>query len=208
MNEDEPPRLDVERILTTLDRHGVEYLLVGGISANAYGARRLTKDFDCLPTRTDDNLQRLAAAMVDLNARLRVEGLGDDEASQLPVQLDQVTLSAMEISTWRTDAGDLDVLSDIPDREGRRRRYEDLAPRSTEALIGKVTVRLAALDDVIASKEWANRPKDREALGELRELRRVDESSDALRDDSSTETRSQRPASPDPHTPTPPGLER
>jgi len=35
-----------------------------------------------------------------------------------------------------------------------------------------IAVRVAALDDVIASKELADRPKDREALIELRELDR------------------------------------
>jgi len=32
-------------------------------------------------------------------------------------------------------------------------------------------LRVASLDDIIASKEWSNRPKDREALPELRSLR-------------------------------------
>ncbi len=32
---------------------------------------------------------------------------------------------------------------------------------------------MASLADVIASKEWADRPKDHEALSELRELRRA-----------------------------------
>jgi hypothetical protein len=31
-------------------------------------------------------------------------------------------------------------------------------------------VRVAALDDIVASKEVANRPKDQEALGELHAL--------------------------------------
>ena len=43
----------------------------------------------------------------------------------LPVQIDAETLARTELSTWRTDAGDLDLLGDIPDREGARRRYED-----------------------------------------------------------------------------------
>jgi hypothetical protein len=34
----------------------------------------------------------------------------------------------------------------------------------------KVTIVVADLQDVIASKEWADRPKDREALPELRGL--------------------------------------
>jgi hypothetical protein len=171
LSADEAPPLDAERIFAALDRHRVAYLLVGGLSANAYGARRLTKDFDCLPARNEENLRRLAFAMKELNARLRVEGLTDYEARKLPVQLDHVSLGSMEISTWRTDAGDLDILCDMPDREGQRRRYEDLEPRSTEVFFGKVRVRLAALDDVIDSKRWANRGKDREALVELDELR-------------------------------------
>jgi hypothetical protein len=35
----------------------------------------------------------------------------------------------------------------------------------------RMVVRVAGLGDIIASKEWANRPKDREALPELHELR-------------------------------------
>ena len=35
-----------------------------------------------------------------------------------------------------------------------------------------ITIRLAALDDIVASKEFANRDKDRDALDELHELQR------------------------------------
>lgn len=160
-----------ERLVEVLDRHGVEYLIVGGIAARAYGATRETKDFDCLVRRARANLDRLAAAMRELNARLRVAGLSDAEAAQLPMQIDAVALNAIEISTWRTDAGDLDVLVDIPGRDGTRRRYEDLVANAHALDYAGIAVRLAGLADVIASKEWANRPKDREALPELYELR-------------------------------------
>ena len=160
-----------ERLVEALHRHGVEYLVVGGVAARAYGASRETKDFDCLVRRARDNLDRLAAAMRELHARLRVEGLSDAEATQLPVQIDALTLNAIEISTWRTDAGDLDVLVDIPGRDGSHRQYEDLASRAQVLEYGGMAVRVAGLDDIIASKEWANRPKDRAALPELRELR-------------------------------------
>jgi hypothetical protein len=66
----------------------------------------------------------------------------------------------MEISTWRTDAGDLDVLTDIPDRDGRHMRYAELIGRASELQLDGMVVRVAALEDV-TSKEWANRPKDR-----------------------------------------------
>jgi hypothetical protein len=157
-------------LVEVLDRHGVHYLIVGGVAARAYGASRETEDFDCLVQRTRDNLDRLAAAMRELNARLRVQGLSDVEAAQLPVQIDAMTLNAIEISTWRTDAGDLDVLVDIPGRDGVRRVYEDLASRSHVLDYAGISVHVAGLDDIIASKEWADRPKDRAALPELRQL--------------------------------------
>jgi hypothetical protein len=44
----EPPALDIDRLLTTLDHHRVDFLLVGGVAAIAYGARRPTGDLDCV----------------------------------------------------------------------------------------------------------------------------------------------------------------
>ena len=167
----EHPHLDVDRLLDVLQRHDVAYLLVGGLSALARGATRPTDDFDCLPERSAPNLDRLAAALRDLGARLRVGGLSDEEAKALPVVIDASTLRSMEISTWRTDAGDLDVLAAIPDREGHHVRFDELRSRASTLPLGSHAVMVAALDDVIASKEWADRPKDHDALPELRRLR-------------------------------------
>lgn len=149
----------------------MEYVLVGGIAGRAYGAVRPTHDVDCLAHRSIDNLGRLASAMRELNARLRVEGLTDEESAALPGFIEGARLARMEISTWRTDAGDFDVLADMPDRAGRHLRYEELAPRANILRYGAIDVRVASLDDVIASKEWADRPKDHDALPELRRLR-------------------------------------
>ena len=90
---------------------------------------------------------------------------------RLPLPIDAGSLSRMDISTWRTDAGDLDVLTSIPTRDGGRAHYEELATRAERVEIGGVVVMVAGLDDIISSKEWANRPKDHEALVELRDLR-------------------------------------
>jgi hypothetical protein len=108
--------------------------------------------------------------MKELGARLRAEGLSDEEAKDLPVQLDGYALAKSEITTWRTDAGNFDVLVNIPGRDGHRLAYEDLAGRAVVVHGTGFAIRAAALGDIIASKEWANRPKDREALPELREI--------------------------------------
>ena len=170
-----PEAPDLARIADALARHRVEYLFVGGIAARAHRARRLTYDVDCLPASSPDNLDRLATAMSELHARLRVEGLSDAEATALPVQLSGATLARMRISTWRTDAGDLDILAEIADRDGRQLPYEELAARAAQLDLDGIVVRVAALEDVIASKESADRAKDRAALDELRALRPRDE---------------------------------
>jgi hypothetical protein len=73
-----------------------------------------------------------------------------------------------------TDAGPLDILHDIPDREGARLGYDELNNRATtHTYVGGVTVRVAALDDIVASKQWANRLKDHKALPELEALQRA-----------------------------------
>ncbi len=51
------------------------------------------------------NLERVAAALKDLNARLRVAGMTDEDAMALPVRIDPTTLDRAGMITWMTDAG-------------------------------------------------------------------------------------------------------
>jgi hypothetical protein len=167
---DDPPH-DLVRLLGTLERHGVEYLLVGGAAARAYGGTRLTEDADCVVRRERANLDRLAAALRELNARLRVAGMSDAEARQLPVQIDAVTLETAGMSTWMTDAGGLDILAGLRGTDGRLVPYEELVKKAALLHGDGFVVRAAALDDIIVAKEHAGRAKDHEALPELRALR-------------------------------------
>jgi len=57
------PEPDLARVVEVLDRHGVNYLIVGGHAARAYGATRPTKDTDCLAKTEEENLARVAAAL-------------------------------------------------------------------------------------------------------------------------------------------------
>ena len=164
------PEFDVERITECFARHGVKYLLVGGFGAQLYGATRPTGDIDALASWSEENLERTDAALRELNARLRVHGMSDEDATALPSMLCIETLRPMEISTWRTDAGDIDIMADLRSPDGERRRYEQLAARASRADVGGVVVSVAALSDIIDAKTFANRDKDRDALPELRRL--------------------------------------
>lgn len=167
---DGPPH-DLPRLIEVLDRHHVEYLIVGGAAAYAYGTERPTEDADCVVSRERANLEHLAAALAELNARLRVGGMTDAEASALPVQIDVTTLSQAGMSTWMTDAGPFDVLAGLEAPDGRLIPYEELVERATAIRGNGFVIHAAALEDIIAAKTRAGRPKDREALAELRSLR-------------------------------------
>ncbi len=161
---------DLKLLVSVLDKHGVDYVVVGGIGAMAYGANRQTQDLDCVVERSIDNLKNLAAALVELHATLRVGGLSEEEASSLKVPLTWDMLQRMALSTWTTIGGDLDLLSDIPAQNKKRVNYGDIADKATLIDLNGVTLRVAPLQVIIESKEVANRHKDKEALPELYEL--------------------------------------
>lgn len=165
----ENPAFDPEQIIAVFDAHRVEYIIVGGFGAQAHGARRQTFDIDVVPRPGDDNFDRLAAALRDLGARLRVGGMSDEDARRLPVIVDATTLRSFGSSTWMTDAGPVDVLGELAVTGGRR-DYDELITRAVARQVHGIVIHLAALEDIVASKEHADRDKDREALPELRRL--------------------------------------
>lgn len=150
---------DFNRIVSTLSRHRVAYVLVGGAAAVVHGSTLTTEDVDVTPNRDRQNLDRLAAALRELKARIRTS----NEPEGVAFPIDGAFLAAIPLMlNLVTDAGDVDITlapSGFP--EG----YETLAPRAVEVDFGDgVTVLVAALDDIITSKRAANRPKDLAAL--------------------------------------------
>ena len=59
------------QILRALEAHHVRYVVIGAIAAIAAGAPILTTDLDVTPARSPENLERLALALRDLDAKLR-----------------------------------------------------------------------------------------------------------------------------------------
>ncbi len=65
--------LDPERIVRVLAKHGVDYVLIGALAARLQGFPRLTADADITPARDPENLERLAAALRELDAHVYTE---------------------------------------------------------------------------------------------------------------------------------------
>jgi hypothetical protein len=153
----EPQRFDPARILAVLERHGVDYVMVGGFASQLHGARRRSYDIDFVPAATEANDDRLASALRELGARLRVAGLADEEARQLPVTIDAATLQAFGSTTWTTDAGPLDVLRGLPVTGGST--FDELVQRCTAVSVGGIVIHVASLDDISTARPMPTAPE-------------------------------------------------
>lgn len=153
-------------ILEVLHRHDVAFVLVGGLAAVAHGSTLTTVAVDITPERSAANLDRLAAALRELDARLRTEG--EPEGVSFPV--DGAFLAAQpHMLNLLTSAGDLD-LTLTP--SGFAAGYTALRPAAVLLdIIPETPTAVAALDDIIASKRAAARTKDVAALPYLEALR-------------------------------------
>ena len=67
--------LDAPALLEVLERHRVQYVVVGGYAAELHGSVRRTVDVDVVPRTTADNLERLASALRELQATIRTGDL-------------------------------------------------------------------------------------------------------------------------------------
>jgi hypothetical protein len=152
---------DGPAILAVLDRHGVDYVLIGGFAAAAQGSPIPTTDVDVVPATDRANYARLSAALTELDAKARAEGV-----EPLPFAHDADSLAAAQIWNLTTRYGDLDITATPAGTHG----YDDLRRDAIEVELRGVRVRVASLADIVRSKEAAGRDKDRRALPVLREL--------------------------------------
>jgi predicted nucleotidyltransferase len=158
--EDLGKSLQLRPLVQALDRHGVDFVVVGGVAGLAQGSAYPTYDLDIAYARDPGNMQRLTSALAEIGVTLR--GAPDD----LPFQLDAQTLANGADFTFATEFGNFDVLGDVAGIKS----YEELRRNAKFERIGEVDVRIASLDDLIAMKRAANRTKDQLMVLEYVEL--------------------------------------
>ncbi|MFT4136124.1 hypothetical protein [Microbacterium sp.] len=149
-------------ILKVLAAHRVRFVVIGGYAAFLQHAPFLTNDVDITPDQSAANLERLSAALTELDARIRTQS--DPEG--LPFNHNAASLAGVRVWNLTTPHGDLDI-SFVPNGTTG---YDDLAADATDATIHGVTIQVASLADIIRSKQAANRPKDQRVLPTLREI--------------------------------------
>lgn len=149
-----------EEIVKRLAAEGVEYVIVGGVSAVLQGATITTRDLDICYRRTPANTARLARALAPLHPRAR--GFPPD----LPFIFDETTILNGCNFTLTIGDEDIDLLGEM----SAIGNYDRIIDAAEEFDIDGIRVKLLSLEHLIATKTAANRPKDLAVLPELKRL--------------------------------------
>lgn len=151
------PDVDASRIVATLLEHQVSFVVIGGFAVELWDvAVPPTIDVDITPERSRRNLERLAAALNVLDARLRA----GREDVEVPGGFTAANIESASTLNLMTDAGPVDVNLMPAGTDG----FDDLIRQATDIEFEGLLVPTADLADVARSKEAAGRPKDIKTL--------------------------------------------
>jgi predicted nucleotidyltransferase len=135
-------------ILRVLRAHEVDFIVVGGMAAVIGGAPIVTQDVDVLRANTPENVERLLAALEELDAVFR----GDDRR----LRPNASHLTGPGHLLLATRLGVLDLLGSVEDST----RYEDLLGDSSWIDLDGFSVRVLSLPRLLEIKRKLKRPKD------------------------------------------------
>jgi hypothetical protein len=139
--------------LRTLISFKVDFVLIGGLAARLHGSPSVTNDLDVCHDDSATNLEHVARALAEMEARLRLP----DPAEHVDLPIDERLLTATQNLTLVTEFGAFDLLARPAGTDG----YDDLVRDAvTLKLAGDVKVRVASIDDLIRMKRANGRPKD------------------------------------------------
>jgi hypothetical protein len=140
-----------ERLAEVFNRWGVEYLFIGKSGAIFYGFPETTQDADIFPAKNPENGLKLISALREMGYDLTPE-------------IEHELITGKDFVQLRSGPFDLDLVF-APDG------IETFAEAQSRSVMIAGQFPVASLDDIIASKRAANRPKDRESLPRLEAFR-------------------------------------
>ncbi|HEX5610250.1 MAG TPA: hypothetical protein VFX45_09175 [Solirubrobacterales bacterium] len=157
--------LDLGELIDTLARHGVDYVVIGGVATQVHGHRRTTMDLDLTPDPSPENLRRLGAALAELDARPRDSG---SEKAEIPVGDPERLAIAAIVPPLLTRHGQIHILKEPKGARG----FDEMRERALVVDLDGNEVAIVSLDDLIRMKRAVGRPADLDDIAALTEVER------------------------------------
>jgi predicted nucleotidyltransferase len=155
-------------LLARMVEADIRFVLVGGLAVGAWGYVRGTKDVDVVPDPAEENLERLAELLRELDGKVEVEDrLLTADAISIFLRTGDRTLVATEL-------GPVDVLQGLPQVPS----FAVLDAQATDVDIGGLRVRVCSLEHLLEMKRSSERPRDRDDLESLEAAQQSDSTED------------------------------
>ncbi len=138
--------LDIGKLIAVLAGHGVDYVVIGGVATQVHGGGRAMMVLELTPDPDPENLRRLGAALIELEAR--------------PVENGEEMLL--------TQHGQIHILKEP---KGAR-TFDEMRKRALVVDLDGTDVAIVSLDDLIRMKRAAGRPRDLDDIATLAEVER------------------------------------
>lgn len=143
--------MDIERLLRSLNARSVRYVVIGAAAFPIHGYARATLDVDLFIEPLRENAERTRDALAEF---------GYDVAD---LTVEDLLSKKVLIRQYRLQT---DVHPFV-----RGVTFEQIWANRVSAMLGETPTAFASLDDLIAMKKAAGRPKDVEDLRVLQELK-------------------------------------
>ena len=131
-------------MLRVLSDHNVKFMLVGGYAFSAYGHPRGTLDIDFFIEATQENADALYRALTEFGAPLKTIGVSASDFTK------ESFIYQIGVQPRRIDI--INKITGVAFREAYR--------RSVEVELDGIKLRVISLEDLLANKKAAGRPKD------------------------------------------------
>jgi hypothetical protein len=150
-------------LLLRLADAGVHFVIVGGYAGVVHGCTYMTQDVDICCDFSPDNLLALQWALADLHPVHRMT------PGRKPLEVMVANAGEFKNLYLDTDLGHLDCLSEIRGLGG----YDQVRQASVLIEVEGRQFRVLSIDALITAKEAMNRPRDREAVRQLRAVQQL-----------------------------------
>jgi hypothetical protein len=157
--------LDLGELIVVLARHGVDYVVIGGVATQVHGHRRTTMDLDLMPDPSPANLRRLGAALAELDARPR-DAVGP-EAEISVTDPERLAIAAI-VPPLMTRHGQIHILKEPKGASS----FDEMREHALVIDLDGNEIAIVSLDDLIRMKRAAGRPADLDDIAALTEVER------------------------------------
>lgn len=145
---------DMKDLIEAFEKHGVQYVLVGGHAVNYYGYVRSTQDVDFLVMPSPENAQNLMKALSEF-------GFGD---AGIPQEYFEREGTAVHLGV---EPNRIDLLTHLKGISN-----ETVFGNSKRVELGGMLLNIIAYSDLLAAKRHSERPRDLADVDELEKTNR------------------------------------